>query len=504
MNPAISSRILSLLLLCTLGIACEEDKGDSSLDLVDEDGDGVVAADDCDDTLSWVYPGATEACDGIDNDCDGEVDEDLARTFYMDADSDGYGDEASTVEDCEAPSGAVSDSSDCDDGDAEIHPGAVEECDEIDNDCDSEVDEDVMITVYADADGDGYGEDSKGESACEAGSGQVEIAGDCDDSDSEMHPGASEICDGMDNDCDDLVDDDDVIDDPSAETFYADADDDNSGDPDSPRAACEEPEGYVDNADDCDDDDRMIKPDGLEICDGIDNDCDELIDDADDSLDTGTAYELYPDVDGDGYGDESLAEWLCDTDSAYVSVGGDCDDTDDRVYESADEECDEVDNDCDGEIDEEDVCDEPEETEWTTLDGVETFEFSEGGAFGDRNCELLWLVQGSLSSLSCTDCVFTFDVEASYRSGPSTDDGSCTSLATDRSYTYGYVDDYDGYGPYMMYYDSYYGDFSPSFAADFDSSTGELDYTYGYEDWDYYGDGTYYTYLLMGEVELGE
>ena len=81
----------------------------------------------------------------------------------------------------------------------------------------------------------------------------MENGWDCDDANEEVHPAASEVCDEIDNDCDELVDDQDVIDDPDAPTWYADADDDNPGNPDSSRVACEEPEGFVDNADDCDD-----------------------------------------------------------------------------------------------------------------------------------------------------------------------------------------------------------------------------------------------------------
>ena len=87
----------------------------------------------------------------------------------------------------------------------------------------------------------------------------------------------------------------------------------------------------------------------------------------------------------------------------------------------------------------------------------------------------------------------------SYRSS-STDDGTCAELAGDGSYTYGYIDDYYGYGPYVMYYSSYYGSFSAWASASF--SGGTLSYYYGYEDWDYYGDGTYFTYVWAGEADV--
>ena len=494
------------VLFVMLGVACTPDKGEGEVEeeeVIDEDGDGVIAEEDCDDSRSWVYPGAAETCDGIDNDCDGDVDEELNRVFYIDNDGDGYGDETNAVEACEAPSGAVSDATDCDDAEADIYPGATESCDDLDNDCDGSIDEDVTGIFYDDADSDGYGDPDTAETICEAGKTQVENGLDCDDTNEEVHPAASEICDEIDNDCDELVDDQDAIDDPDAPTWYADADDDNSGNPDSTRVACEEPEGFVDNADDCDDTDRMIKPDGLEVCDDVDNDCDELIDIDDDSLDLGTALEAYPDLDGDGYGDDSRAEWVCDFDPRKVYDGGDCDDRDDTVYDGADEICDELDNDCDGDVDEDDVCDETASGDWTAYTGTETFDYSTGGAFGDRNCELVWTMSGTPSSaLGCTDCEFVFDIEAKYRRPLSTDDGSCTAMAIDRSFSYGYVEDYYGYGSYLMYYSPIYGSFSAVTSATFDDSTGELEYSYGYEDMEYYGSGIYYTYHLAGEAEL--
>ena len=187
---------LSLVLLTALSTACVVDK-ETATDpvILDEDGDGVPAEDDCDDSRSWVYPDAAEVCDGIDNDCDGDVDEDLARTFYTDADGDGYGDAESTVEACEQPSDAVVDDSDCDDADAETHPGAAEVCDGVDNDCDTLTDEGAMSIFYTDADGDGYGNPETGAESCEPGSGQVDDASDCDDGNAEIHPAASELCD---------------------------------------------------------------------------------------------------------------------------------------------------------------------------------------------------------------------------------------------------------------------------------------------------------------------
>ncbi len=115
------------------------DTGDSQP--VDADDDGYAEDEDCDDGDSGVNPGAVEVCDGIDNDCDGATDEADAAdagTWYADADSDAYGNQAVSVVDCDQPAGYVSDDNDCDDTDETVHPGAEETCDGVDNDCDGD------------------------------------------------------------------------------------------------------------------------------------------------------------------------------------------------------------------------------------------------------------------------------------------------------------------------------------------------------------------------------
>ena len=100
---------------------------------------GYVEDDsDCDDLEAGVFPGAEEACNGVDDDCDGEADEDLElTTFYADEDGDGFGASTNTGQFCEAAEGWTADASDCDDGDAEVSPAAEEVCgDGVDNDCD--------------------------------------------------------------------------------------------------------------------------------------------------------------------------------------------------------------------------------------------------------------------------------------------------------------------------------------------------------------------------------
>jgi hypothetical protein len=386
-----------------------------SIAVGDSDRDGTPADEDCDDDDPYVYPGAEEICDGIDNNCDGEVDEGLTQWVFTDEDRDGYGDPASAFSVCEPGEGQVQDGSDCDDADPEIHPDAEEICDGLDNDCDLEIDEgtDLMVWYY-DADGDGYGDLEITITTCagDPPEGYVAQGTDCDDTDSEVHPGAPERCDeldndcngsvddgvttiwfldmdgdgagdpgvaldscdpsagyvdnsldcddthpglspwaaeacnGMDDDCDGAVDEDDALD---AGTWYADGDADGFGDPDAAQSSCEMPSGYSEVAGDCDDANPAVNPDALEVCNGIDDDCDAFIDAVDPSVIDARIYSV--DDDGDGYGSDTDTVLACDAPSGWVLDDSDCDDSDAAVNPEADEICNEIDDDCDGFID---------------------------------------------------------------------------------------------------------------------------------------------------------
>ncbi|MBN1335376.1 MAG: putative metal-binding motif-containing protein, partial [Deltaproteobacteria bacterium] len=130
-----------LFLFLALGVGCNDEDTcpedtagcpeDTAPDWVDADGDGVIAGVDCDDANAAVYPGAADVCDGVDNDCDGETDEDGlgGSVFYADADADSYGDPTTAGLYCEAPEGWVENGEDCDDSDGSVYPGADEFCD---------------------------------------------------------------------------------------------------------------------------------------------------------------------------------------------------------------------------------------------------------------------------------------------------------------------------------------------------------------------------------------
>jgi hypothetical protein len=129
-----------------------------------------------------------------------------AFTWYRDLDGDTYGNPSVTTLSCTQPTGYVSNNTDCNDSNPNIYPGAKEQCNGLDDDCDGNADEGQTSTYYQDADGDGYGDGSISVQACGPSAGYAEQPGDCDDGDPDVYPGAPEICDGVDSNCDTKVD----------------------------------------------------------------------------------------------------------------------------------------------------------------------------------------------------------------------------------------------------------------------------------------------------------
>ncbi len=201
----------------------------------DADHDGWRARVDCDDHDPSANPAHLELCDGVDNDCDGLVDEPTAEDvtlWFEDQDGDGFGVDEAQVLACDRPDGYSAANGDCDDTDASVAPNAV--------------------TWYPDNDRDSYG-DPNGEPVllCWPPSGYVWDNSDCDDADPTVHPNADEVCDGVDNDCNGLVDDDAQ----DSSLYYTDADGDGTGDPATGVFGCDLTTGYATNSWDCDDDD---------------------------------------------------------------------------------------------------------------------------------------------------------------------------------------------------------------------------------------------------------
>ena len=371
-------RRLSLIALLATA-ACEPvakvDVGTDGLDTTesdatDADGDGFFGDEDCSDGDASVHPGAVELCNGIDDNCDGEVDEGVTDVFWTDADGDGYGDSATRTEACSAPAGTVTNDTDCDDDDITVHPAAVEACNEVDDNCDGSVDEGLGSAWYADADADGFGDAETEVVACAVPSGFVADDSDCDDALSDVNPDAEEVCDERDNDCDDDVDEG------VATTFFIDLDADGWGGFSATTDACAEPVGYATLLGDCDDSDPAVNPDALEVCNSIDDDCDGDIDDDDPSVDPSTGATFYTDTDADGYGDATTGTWSCAATSTTVADATDCDDTDGAVHPGATEVCNSIDDDCDGDIDDDDPSVDP-----TT--GTTWYDDSDSDGYGD-------------------------------------------------------------------------------------------------------------------------
>src|SRR5688572_10095665 len=189
-------RSLQMGLILVALVGCK--RSETQVELEDRDNDGYNAGEDCNDADGTVFPGAEEVCDGLDNDCDGEV-ENLG-TYYADTDGDGYGDPDSTEQDCSQPQGFVADDGDCDDANAEVHPDAEEACNGVDDNCDGNIDEGVSQgteTYWADVDGDGYGDAAASVEACEQPEGYVQNDDDCDDTTDARNPDAGELCNGI-------------------------------------------------------------------------------------------------------------------------------------------------------------------------------------------------------------------------------------------------------------------------------------------------------------------
>ena len=185
----------------------------------------VSDSTDCDDTNANAYPGApSDPGDGIDNDCDGEIDENAGDdTYYADADGDGFGDSDQTVTDDGAPAGYVDNDDDCDDANSVINPAATEICNLVDDNCNGETDETCVVVESEDKDNDGYSDATLG-------------GNDCDDYNSTIYPGAPEnLANGIDDNCNGQIDE-------GVQTaFYADADADTYGNPTSSTLACTAP-----------------------------------------------------------------------------------------------------------------------------------------------------------------------------------------------------------------------------------------------------------------------
>ena len=340
----------------------------------DADGDGEdgtkYGGDDCDDTNKAIYSTAAEICNGFDDNCDGVVDTDADGngTWYADADGDGFGAENDTTEECTKPSGYVDNSDDCDDNNGSVNPDAEETCSNGDADCSGTAGDNAIdkTTYYLDSDSDSFGNPQVTETACTPSTGYVEDNTDCDDSGASINPDAPELCNDVDDDCNNSIDDNPT--DPS--TFFTDADGDGYGDVDAAVDACEQPDGTVTDDTDCDDNDSGVNPGEDEVCDGDDEDCDGT---ADNDV---QVFTWYLDADADGFGNPDAQQIdACSRPAKHVTNDEDCDDVSDvaaDVNPDATEVCNDIDDDCDDEIDEDDA-----------EDAIDWYADTDNDGFGD-------------------------------------------------------------------------------------------------------------------------
>lgn len=272
--------------------------------------------------------------------CTGKDDGERAKSPYLDADQDGF-----------------PETEDCNDKDPSIHPASLEMCDSIDNNCDGQIDEDSAFDAplwYEDLDGDGFGNELVTAPGCTTPLGYVGVQTDCDDSDSSAFPGAVEMCDTVDNDCDGTIDEGTAYD---ATTWYRDQDVDGFGSFFDQIRSCNAPDGYVYVADastsPCDDD---VDNDGDGSTDMDDEDCS-------DPLGVGKSFEelttsdpaqaLWSDFSSEAWLDTEIRWWDFNGDG---EVDFDCNDANESFNPGVPEQCDEgdLDENCDTLIDDED------------------------------------------------------------------------------------------------------------------------------------------------------
>ncbi|MFT4976782.1 MAG: hypothetical protein ACI8S6_002687 [Myxococcota bacterium] len=320
---------------------------------------GFTSAVDNDDSINWCAASAAYG-DG-DYGSPGAANTDCV----LDSDGDGYDEDV-----------------DCDDDNAAVNPGAAEICDDIDNNCNSLIDDSPTdgTTYYADTDDDGYGDFGNPLDACARPSGYRTNSVDCNDTNGAINPAAAETCDGTDNNC--SGDESDASD---AAVWHPDSDADGYGDSGTETYACTQPFGHIADGTDCDDVNIAINPGAAETCDGTDDNCSGNEDDASDT----TTY--FADADNDKYGDPSTTQAACTRPSGYRTNNVDCDDANVAINPGAAETCDGTDDNCSGD-------------ESDASDAAAWHPDSDADGYGDSSTETYACTQPSGYLADATDC----------------------------------------------------------------------------------------------------
>jgi hypothetical protein len=249
----------------------------------------VTSSSDCNDNNAAIFPGAQEICNDIDDDCNQLIDDGLVfTTYYADVDGDSFGDLNNPLDACSVPNGYVTNNTDCNDNNVNQNAASAEICNGEDDDCDGTIDNGItFLDYYADADGDGFGAGDVISSCSDLGAGYVSNNTDCDDSNSNTNPSATEICNTIDDNCDGQIDE-------GVQTVYfIDNDGDTYGNPSVSILACTQPIGYTPDDSDCNDNNASINPGAEDIAgNGIDENCDGQIDNS--IFELNATINLYP------------------------------------------------------------------------------------------------------------------------------------------------------------------------------------------------------------------
>ena len=286
---------------------------------------------------SAAIPGPEVCGDNIDNDCNGktdEIDADGCTVFYEDIDNDDYGASNSSACLCE-PTGHFTAviGGDCNDLAALVHPDGNETCNGKDDNCDDIIDpqdSQQCIVYFLDNDSDGFGDGTKSGCFCKpTGKYVSQTAGDCDDTKVLVYPGASEICNGDDDNCNSLVDE---VGAQGCQPYLLDDDDDTYGVTGLFLCQCAPSDPFdALKSGDCDDSDPLLHPGADDNCDNVDNNCNGLKDEGCDEDNDGFCTLQKP---VEGNPDE-------------CPLGpGDCNDFDPNINPQSDEVCDNKDNNC--------------------------------------------------------------------------------------------------------------------------------------------------------------